>query len=107
MSKSLHIKKGDTVLVLSGADKGAKGKVLYTLPEKNRAAVERVKLVKKHQKPSMKHPTGGIIEQEAAINASNLMLVCPKCSEAMRAKSQKLEDGKTMRRCPKCSEIFD
>ena len=107
MSKAnLHIKKGDKVLVLSGKAKGSKGRVLYVLPEDNRAAVEGLNMIKKHARPSQKNPSGGITEKEAPINASNLMLICPKCDKQIRARRHVLADGKVRRRCPECGEIY-
>lgn len=106
MAKHLHVKKGDTVVVLTGTDKGNKGKVIYTVPTKNKVVVEQINMIKRHQKPNVKHPTGGIIDKEAPMNASNVKLICPKCSEKTRATRHVLDDGKVMRRCPKCSEVF-
>ena len=83
MSK-LHIKKGDTVVVLTGADKGKSGKVLKVLVEKERALVEGVNIVSRSTKPSAKSPQGGIIKQEAPIHISNLSLIDPKSGKATR-----------------------
>ena len=107
MTKSLHVKKGDTVIVIAGSEKGNKGKVLKALPDSNRVLVERLNLIKRHQKPSQKNPTGGIVEKEAAIHASNVKLVCPECSKPTVAKRHVLEDGKVMRRCAECGETFE
>ncbi|RJO73248.1 MAG: 50S ribosomal protein L24 [Myxococcales bacterium] len=107
MPRTLHVKKGDTVVVISGKEKGSKGKVIYTKPERNRVAVERLNMVKRHRRPSQKFPTGGIVEKEQPFDASNVTLVCPKCSEAIRAKRHVLDTGKTMRRCPGCGEDFE
>jgi len=107
MAKSLRVKKGDTVVVLAGSEKGAKGKVIRSLPDKGRVVVERVSMVKKHQKPTAQNPAGGIVEKEAAIDVSNVRLVCPKCSESIRARRHQLDDGTSMRRCPKCDEAFE
>jgi large subunit ribosomal protein L24 len=76
-----HVKKDDTVKVISGESKGEEGKVLEVYPSKNRALVEGVNMVKRHTKPNATHPNGGIVEQEAAIHISNLMLVDPKTGE--------------------------
>ncbi len=107
MAGELHVKKGDTVIVITGKDKGSRGKVIETLPEKGRVLVQGLNMIKRHQRPNSKHPTGGIIEKEAAINASNIRLVCPKCNESVRARRMKLNDGKPMRKCPKCGEVYD
>ena len=74
MQKKLHVKKGDTVVVISGNSRGSEGKVLEVVREKDRAIVEGVNLVSKHTKPNSKHPQGGIIKQEASIHVSNFML---------------------------------
>jgi len=79
-----HIKKDDTVKVISGESKGEEGKVLEVYPTKNRALVEGVNMVKRHTKPNATHPNGGIVEQEATIQLSNLMLVDPKTGETTR-----------------------
>lgn len=106
----MNIKKGDTVVVISGKDKGVQGKVLTAFPKTDRVVVEKVNVVKKHKKPRSQRDMGGIIEQEAAINASNVMLVCPKCGKATRAAHKLVEDGakvKSIRVCKKCGETFD
>jgi large subunit ribosomal protein L24 len=77
MNKKLHIKKGDTVYVNAGDDRGKTGKVLEVITEKNRAIVEGINLVSKHTKPNAKHPQGGIVKQEAAVHVSNLQVVDP------------------------------
>lgn len=106
MPKSLHVKKGDTVLVISGGQKGSKGKVIQAMPMKERVLVERVNMIKRHTRPTQKNPAGGIVEKEAPIHASKVKLICPKCNEAIRARRHVLADGKVMRRCPKCSEVY-
>ncbi len=100
MSK-LHIKKNDTVVVLSGEDKGKTGKVLKVLVEKNRAIVEGVNIVSKSAKPSAKHPQGGIIKQEAPIHISNLSLVDPKSGKPTRISVKR--EGKNVVRIAKKS----
>jgi len=105
MANALIVKKGDNVLVLAGKDKGKKGKVLMASPSKGRVWVERINLVKRHTKPTQKNPTGGIVEKEAPIDASNVRLICPSCGNPTRAKRHALENGKTMRRCD-CGESF-
>ncbi len=107
MSQSkLHVKKGDTVLVLAGKDKGKRGKVLRVVPDKNRVMVEGINLVKKHQKPNQKTMQGGIIEQEALIHASNVMLVCPRCNTPSRTGHTILETGQGVRKCLNCGETL-
>lgn len=100
-----HIKKDDTVKVISGVSKGEEGKVLEVYPAKNRALVEGVNMVKRHTKPNATHPNGGIVDQEATIQLSNLMLVDPKTGEATRT-GRKLVDGKLARYSKKSGEVI-
>ncbi|MBP9150672.1 MAG: 50S ribosomal protein L24 [Flavobacteriales bacterium] len=100
-----HIKKGDTVKVIAGESKGEEGKVLEVIPAKNRALVEGVNMAKRHTKPNAAHPNGGIVEQEAAIQLSNLMLVDPKTGETTRT-GRKLVDGKLVRYSKKSGEVI-
>lgn len=104
---SLRIKKGDTVKVLSGKDKDKKGRVLIVMPKEERVIVEGVNIIKKHQKPSRKYPQGGIIEKEAPIHISKVLLVCPKCDRPTRIGVRFLEDGRKVRICKKCGEVID
>ncbi|GAB5046896.1 50S ribosomal protein L24 [Thermodesulfovibrio sp. TK110] len=104
---SLRIKKGDTVLVLSGKDKDKKGRVLRVIPRDEKVVVEGVNIVKKHQKPSRKYPQGGIIEREHPIHISKAMLICPKCDKPTRIGARILEDGRKVRICKKCKEVID
>ena len=103
MSK-LHIKKGDTVYVNAGEDKGKTGKVTKVLVEKQRAIVEGVNMVSKSQKPSAKNPQGGIVKQEAPIHISNLSLVDPKSGKPTRVGIKVAEDGKKVRIAKKSGE---
>ncbi|WP_036878609.1 50S ribosomal protein L24 [Xylanibacter oryzae] len=103
MSK-LHIKKNDTVIVLSGNDKGKTGKVLKILVEENRAIVEGINVVSKSTKPSAKNPQGGIVKQEAPIQISNLSLIDPKSGKATRISIKKNEDGTKVRIAKKSGE---
>ena len=103
MSK-LHIKKGDTVIVLAGEDKGKTGKVLKVDVDKQRAIVEGVNVVKKSAKPSAKNPQGGIVEQEASIHISNLNLIDPKSGKPTRVGIKINEDGKKVRVAKKSGE---
>ena len=102
-----HIKKDDKVKVLSGKDKGKIGKVLSLKRKKDRILIEKINFVKKHARPSAKHKQGGIIESEAPIHWSNVMLMCNKCVKPVRIKMKRLEDGKKIRVCRKCGEIID
>ena len=103
MSK-LHIKKGDTVYVNAGNDKGKTGRVLRVLVSKNRAVVEGLNMVSKSAKPSAKHPQGGIIKMEAPIHVSNLNLLDPKNGKPTRVGRRKNEEGKTVRYSKKSGE---
>ena len=103
MSK-LHIKKGDTVYVNAGNDKGKTGCVLRVLVSKNRAVVEGLNMVSKSAKPSAKHPQGGIIKMEATIHVSNLNLLDPKSGKPKRVGRRKNEEGKTVRYSKKSGE---
>ena len=89
----LHIKKGDTVKILTGADKGKTGTVLRVFPREQRAIVEGMKMVSKHMRPNQQNPDGGIIQQEAPIHISNLMVIDPKTKEATRVGRKKAEQG--------------
>lgn len=102
-----RIKKDDKVKVIAGKDKGKIGKVLKVNRKKNRVLVENVNMVKRHARPSAQNRQGGIIEGEAAIHWSNLMLMCGKCMSPARIKMQRLENGKKVRACSKCDEIID
>ena len=99
----LHIKKGDTVYVNAGNDKGKTGKVLTVIPDKDRAIVEGVNVVSKHTKPNSKQPQGGIIKQEASIHISNLNLIDPQSGKATRV-GYKTVDGKKIRYAKKSGE---
>lgn len=98
-----HVRKGDTVKVLSGKDRGKQGKVLRVMPSKGTAVVERVNFLKKHTRPNpQKNVQGGILEREAPVKLSKLQLVCPSCNEAARTGNHRTESGST-RYCKKCN----
>lgn len=105
----MHVKKDDTVVILSGNDRGKRGRVLKVFPRKNRVIVEGVSFIKRHTRPSTSNQSGGIIEKEAPINASNVQVICPKCSSPTRIKRKQItEEGRThyVRACVKCGEVF-
>lgn len=104
MQKKLHIKKGDTVQVMAGDDLGKKGRVLEIIRKTNRAIVEGVNMMKKHTKPNTEYPQGGIVEKEAPIHISNLMLVDPKTGNATRIGRRLNESGKLVRYSKKSGE---
>lgn len=106
MGQKLSIKKGDTVMVVTGKDKGKKGKILKVMPETGRVVIEGVNKVKKHQKPTRAMPQGGILRIESSINASNVMYVCGKCSRPTRVGHKILSSGEKVRFCKKCGEVM-
>ncbi|MFH1124932.1 MAG: 50S ribosomal protein L24 [Pseudomonadota bacterium] len=101
------IKKNDKVIVLSGKEKGKIGAVLKVDSEKGRVLVEKINMVKRHTRPGGKTAQGGIVEKEAPMHISNLMLVCNKCAEPSRIAKRILEDGSKVRVCKKCGELLD
>jgi large subunit ribosomal protein L24 len=103
----LHVKAKDQVIVIAGKDKGKKGKILTAFPKTGRVVVEGVAVATKHQKPRKQGEPGGIIHKEAAIDASNVMLVCQKCGRPARTGVKVLEDGTKIRVCKKCNEKID
>jgi large subunit ribosomal protein L24 len=104
MQKKLHIKKGDTVQVITGEDVGKKGRVLEIVRKTDRAIVEGVNIIKKHTKPNTEYPNGGIVEKEAPIHISNLMLVDPKTGTATRIGRRLSENGDLVRYSKKSGE---
>lgn len=103
----MGIKKEDTVFVTTGKEKGKKGRVLSVNREKERILIEKVNIIKKHMKPNKQYAQGGIIEKEAPIHISNVMLVCPKCNKMTRIGATVLEGGQRHRTCKKCKEVID
>lgn len=100
------IKKNDNVKILTGKDKGKTGKVLAVFPEKERALVQGLNLVKKHMRRTKEDQQGGVIQKESSISVSNLMVVCQKCSSPTRIGFSKLSDGTKIRICKKCKELI-
>jgi large subunit ribosomal protein L24 len=103
----LGIKKEDTVLVTAGKEKGKKGRVLSVMPLKSQLIIEKVNIIKRHMKPNRKYAQGGIIEKEAPVHISNVILVCPKCGKATRIANLVIESGRKVRTCRKCKEVID
>ncbi|MBQ9279631.1 MAG: 50S ribosomal protein L24 [Clostridia bacterium] len=99
---SMHVKKGDTVVVNSGSDKGKKGKVLVAYPKTNKVLVEGVNVRSKHTKPKKAGEAGGIVKSEVAINASKVNVLCSKCGKGVRTKIEIAKDGTKTRVCAKC-----
>ena len=102
----LNVKKGDTVVVLSGKDKGKEGKVIAAMPKKGKVVVEGANKVKRHTKPNQKAPQGGILVKEMPLHACKVQLICPACKKATRV-AHKEVNGKSVRACKKCGEVID
>lgn len=102
----MHIKKKDKVMVVAGNHRGKTGIVLKVFPETDRVIVEKVNLIKRHTRQSNQAPQGGIIEREGPVDASNVMLICPKCDNPTRTGTVVLKDGSRVRTCKKCKEML-
>ncbi len=107
MRAKTHLKINDQVEVIAGKDKGRVGKVIMVNAHDGKAIVEKINMIKRHTKPSQMNQQGGIIEKEAALDASNLMVICPKCSKTSRVGKKILEDGSKVRICKKCNESLE
>jgi large subunit ribosomal protein L24 len=103
----VEIRKNDSVMVIAGKERGKTGKVLRILKDKDAVVVERLNIVKRHTKPRGPQQTGGIVEKEAAIHASNVMIMCDKCNAPARIGHKILTDGKKIRICRNCKEALD
>ncbi|MBC8591576.1 50S ribosomal protein L24 [Wansuia hejianensis] len=103
----MHIKSGDTVVIISGKDAGKVGKVLKAFPDKNRVIVEGVNMITRHKKPMGPTEPGGIVKYEGPINASKVMYYCSKDKKGVRVGHTFLNDGKKVRVCKKCGEVLD
>jgi large subunit ribosomal protein L24 len=102
-----HVRKGDMVIVVSGKERGKRGRVLRVIPEKSRVVIERINMIKKHQRPTQKIRQGGIIEREGSIHLSNVMLVDPTSGKPTRVGARALGDGKKVRVARRSGEILD
>lgn len=107
MSQKLHVRTGDTVVVIAGKEKGKQGKIKACEPKKNRVVVEGVNMVKRHTKPSQANPQGGIIEKEAPINVSNVMILDPEFKKPTRIRKEKQADGSYVRVAVKSGAVLD
>ena len=108
MANKLHIRKNDQVEVISGRDRGKRGKVLRVIPTRARAIVERVNMIKRHTRPNpQRNIKGGVVERESTIDLSNIMVVCPECDKRTRTRQKKLEDGRKVRTCGACEGVID
>ena len=103
----MKIRKNDNVLVIAGKDSGKKGKVRFVYPKKGRLVVEGVNFIKTHSRARAQVRQAGIIEREATIDASNVMLLCDRCSNPVRVGARILEDGRKVRVCRSCDEVID
>jgi large subunit ribosomal protein L24 len=101
-----RLKKGDMVKVIAGKEQGKTGKILRIISKKNRVTVEKLNLIKKHQKPDAKGK-GGILQKEGSLHISNVMYLCGKCNRAVKIGYRVLDDGKKVRTCRKCNELLD
>lgn len=104
---ALRMRKGDRVLLITGKDKGKSGKVLKVFPSRDRLLVEGLNQAKRHTRPSQKDQLGGIVEKEAPLHISNVMLICPSCNKPTRIRRTFLKDGTRVRICRKCEEPVD
>jgi len=102
-----HVRKGDTVMVVAGKERGKRGKVLRVIPGKGRVLIEHVNMIKKHQRPTQKLRQGGIIEREGPLALSNVLVVCPRCDKPSRTGVKILTDGRKVRTCRRCNESID
>jgi large subunit ribosomal protein L24 len=103
----MRVKKNDKVMIMAGKDRGKSGKVLFVNKMRTRLIVEGLNIVKKAKRPDQQSQKGGIIDIEAPLSISNVMVVCPKCGKPVRMKSRMLENGKKVRSCVKCGEMLD
>ena len=107
MREGFSLKKNDLVMVIAGKERGKSGRILRVFPRKNRVLIEKVNFIKRHSRPSGQMRQGGIIEKEAPVHISNVMVVCEKCNVPIRVGKKILDDGKRVRACKKCGEVLD
>ncbi len=103
----LHYKKGDEVVILSGKDKGRRGKVQKVLPDKEAVIIEGINLAKKHAKPTKANPQGGVIDKALPVNISKVMVVCSGCNKPTRIRRERAVDGALVRSCRHCGKTLD
>ena len=101
------LRKNDTVMVIAGKERGKTGKVLRVIGEKNRIVIERLNMAKRHRKSRGAQAPGGVVEKEASIDLSNVMLMCERCNAPARIGGRRLEDGTATRVCRRCGEVID
>ena len=108
MQTRLHIRKNDQVEVLSGKDRGKRGRVLRVMPARSRAIVERINMLKRHTRPNpQRNIKGGVVEREASLQVSKLMIICPECNKPTRVRRKTLSDGRKVRTCAACDGVID
>jgi large subunit ribosomal protein L24 len=105
--KKIHVEKSDMVMIMAGKEKGKSGKIIKVFTDKGRILVENLNIVKRHSRPTKANAQGGIIEKEAPLASSNVLLLCGACSKPTRTGMRILEDGSKARFCKKCNEIVD
>ncbi len=103
----MKIRKNDTVMVITGRNRGKKGKVRFANPKDNRVIIEGINMVKRHTKPAGEGRPGGIVEREAPVSAASVMLFCNKCNHPTRVGFRFLNDGRKVRICRACQEVID
>ena len=105
--QAIHVRRGDLVGVITGRERGKRGKVLRILTAKGRVLIEHVNMIKKHQRPTQKLRQGGIIEREGALALSNVLPICSRCDKPSRTGVKALADGRKIRICKRCGEAID
>ncbi len=106
--RTSRLRKNDQVVVIGGRDRGKRGKILRIFPERNRAIVERINMIKRHTRPNpQKNIKGGLVEREGSIDVSNLMVVCGECDRPTRPRHKLLNDGRKVRICHQCEGVID
>ena len=106
-ASKLHVKKADMVMVIAGKEKGKSGKVVRVLSDSGKVVVEGINMIKRHTRPNRLNSEGGIVEKEAPLRGSNVLLLCSACNKPVRTGKRTLEDGSKVRFCKKCNEIVD
>ena len=108
MASGLHVRKNDQVEVIAGKDRGKRGKVLRVIASRKRVIVERTNMIKRHTRPNpQRNIKGGIVEREASVVSSNLMLICGECNRTTRPRHKRLTDGRKVRVCHRCEGVID
>ena len=106
--RTSRLRKNDQVMVIAGRDRGKRGKVLRIFPERNRAIIERINMIKRHTRPNpQQNIKGGLVEREGSIDVSNLMVVCSECDRPTRPRHKLLNDGRKVRVCHQCEGVID